>query len=37
MAPSRDETRAVAAFVFEEILKLLHPFMPFLTEELVDA
>ena len=28
------ETRATAAFVFDEILKLLHPFMPFLTEEL---
>ncbi|WAC26101.1 valine--tRNA ligase [Ancylobacter sp. SL191] len=28
------ETRATAAFVLDEILKLLHPFMPFLTEEL---
>jgi valyl-tRNA synthetase len=28
------ETRATAAFVQDEILKLLHPFMPFLTEEL---
>ena len=28
------ETRATTAFVFDEILKLLHPFMPFLTEEL---
>ena len=28
------ETRATTAFVLDEILKLLHPFMPFLTEEL---
>jgi valyl-tRNA synthetase len=28
------ETRATAAFVQDEILKLLHPFMPFITEEL---
>ncbi len=28
------ETRATVAFVLDEILKLLHPFMPFLTEEL---
>ncbi len=28
------ETRATAAHVLDEILKLLHPFMPFLTEEL---
>jgi valyl-tRNA synthetase len=32
--PAKDETRATAAFVLDEILKLLHPFMPFLTEEL---
>jgi valyl-tRNA synthetase len=31
---SKTETRAAAAFVQDEILKLLHPFMPFLTEEL---
>jgi len=31
---AKDETRATAAFVLDEILKLLHPFMPFLTEEL---
>ena len=30
----KDETRATAAFVIDEIAKLLHPFMPFLTEEL---
>ncbi|HHG89017.1 MAG TPA: valine--tRNA ligase, partial [Devosia sp.] len=30
----RDETRATAAFVLDQILKLLHPFMPFVTEEL---
>ncbi|MEL6298761.1 MAG: valine--tRNA ligase [Pseudomonadota bacterium] len=28
------ETRAMTAWVLDEILKLLHPFMPFLTEEL---
>ncbi|MCK0198864.1 valine--tRNA ligase [Ancylobacter sp. 6x-1] len=28
------ETRATTAHVLDEILKLLHPFMPFLTEEL---
>jgi valyl-tRNA synthetase len=32
--PAKDETRATTAFVLDEILKLLHPFMPFLTEEL---
>ncbi len=32
--PAQDETRATVAFVFETVLKLLHPFMPFLTEEL---
>ncbi|HXY89370.1 MAG TPA: valine--tRNA ligase, partial [Xanthobacteraceae bacterium] len=31
---AKNETRATAAFVQDEILKLLHPFMPFLTEEL---
>jgi valyl-tRNA synthetase len=31
---AKTETRATAAFVQDEILKLLHPFMPFLTEEL---
>ncbi|MFO1173572.1 MAG: valine--tRNA ligase [Hyphomicrobiaceae bacterium] len=31
---AKDETRATAAWVLDEILKLLHPFMPFLTEEL---
>ncbi len=28
------ESRAVAAFVLDEVYKLLHPFMPFMTEEL---
>ncbi len=32
--PAKDEARATAAFVIDEITKLLHPFMPFLTEEL---
>ncbi len=31
---AKAETRAVAAFVRDHILKLLHPFMPFVTEEL---
>ncbi len=29
-----DETRAVAAWVMNRLLRLLHPFMPFITEEL---
>ena len=32
--PAKDETRATTAFVLDQIAKLLHPFMPFLTEEL---
>jgi valyl-tRNA synthetase len=32
--PAKDETRATVAFILDEICKLLHPFMPFLTEEL---
>ena len=32
--PAKDETRATTAWVRDEILKLLHPFMPFVTEEL---
>src|SRR5690606_26230066 len=31
---AKDESRAVMAHVLDEILKLLHPFMPFITEEL---
>ena len=30
----KDETRAVTAFVLRETVKLLHPVMPFITEEL---
>ncbi len=30
----RAESQAVTAFVLDEIYKLLHPFMPFMTEEL---
>jgi valyl-tRNA synthetase len=31
---AKAETRATAAFVRDQIFKLLHPFMPFITEEL---
>ena len=34
--PAKDETRAVTAFVIAETAKLLHPVMPFITEELWD-
>src|SRR5690606_25289321 len=30
----RAETRATAAWALDQILKLLHPFMPFVSEEL---
>ena len=30
----KSETRATVAWVLDQVLKLLHPFMPFLTEEL---
>jgi valyl-tRNA synthetase len=33
-SPAKAETRAATAWVLDEILKLLHPFMPFVTEEL---
>ena len=32
-----DETRAVAAWAFDQILVMLHPLMPFITEELWHA
>jgi valyl-tRNA synthetase len=32
----KDETRSVTAFVLRETVKLLHPVMPFITEELWD-
>ncbi len=32
--PDKAETRAMTAWALDEILKLLHPFMPFVTEEL---
>jgi valyl-tRNA synthetase len=32
--PARDETRATVAHVLDEICRILHPFMPFITEEL---
>src|SRR5690606_32848834 len=31
---AKDETRAMVAWVRDTIVKLLHPFMPFITEEL---
>ena len=31
---ARTETRAAAAWALDEIIRLLHPFMPFITEEL---
>src|SRR5215211_1165579 len=31
---AKDETRAMTAWVRDEVFKLLHPFMPFITEEL---
>ncbi|HVX73401.1 MAG TPA: valine--tRNA ligase [Devosia sp.] len=30
----KQETQATAAYILDQILKLLHPFMPFVTEEL---
>ncbi|MDP6706847.1 MAG: valine--tRNA ligase [Alphaproteobacteria bacterium] len=33
-AAAKAETQATAAWAFDAILKLLHPFMPFVTEEL---
>jgi valyl-tRNA synthetase len=35
--PAKSETRAMIAWARDEILKLLHPFMPFITEELWDV
>ena len=34
--PDKDETRAITAFVLRETVKLMHPVMPFITEELWD-
>ncbi|HYR64919.1 MAG TPA: valine--tRNA ligase [Reyranella sp.] len=34
--PAKDETRAITAFVLRETAKLLHPVMPFITEEIWD-
>jgi valyl-tRNA synthetase len=31
---AKSETRATTAWVLDQVLKLLHPFMPFITEEL---
>ncbi len=32
--PAKDETRACTSFVLDQIYAMLHPFMPFITEEL---
>ena len=32
--PAQSETQAVAALILDDILRLLHPFMPFITEEI---
>jgi valyl-tRNA synthetase len=34
--PEKDETRAVTAYVLRETTRILHPVMPFITEELWD-
>ena len=34
--PAKDETRAVTAYVLRETGKLMHPVMPFITEEIWD-
>ena len=36
-APAADETRIVAGWVLDQIIVMLHPFMPFITEELWHA
>ncbi len=33
-ASARAETRAMTAWILDQVLKMLHPFMPFITEEL---
>src|SRR5262245_1361207 len=33
-ATAKDTTRAVLVFCLERVLRLLHPFMPFITEEI---
>jgi valyl-tRNA synthetase len=33
-SPAKDETRAAVAFVLDRTVTMLHPFMPFITEEL---
>jgi valyl-tRNA synthetase len=33
-AAARDEARATTAYVLSELVKLLHPFIPFITEEI---
>ncbi|KLE33736.1 valine--tRNA ligase [Aurantiacibacter gangjinensis] len=35
--PAQDETKAVAGWALDQILVMLHPFMPFITEELWHA
>lgn len=33
-SPAKDETRATTAFLLDRIVAMLHPFMPYITEEL---
>lgn len=35
--PEAEQSLAVAAYVFDRVLKLMHPFMPYVTEELWQA
>jgi|SRR5581483_4983821 len=35
--PAKDETRATVAWVLDRVLAILHPLMPFITEELWSA
>eukprot|EP00967_Tisochrysis_lutea_P027724 scaffold32210_cov19-Tisochrysis_lutea.AAC.1 len=36
-SPQAQQSLAVAVYVFDRVLKLMHPFMPYVTEELWQA